>query len=242
MADDEPDAESSQDGKNWFGRHQQAAWITAGASIVVALISTLVPILGSSGDDKVAGPSVTSGPGPGPVTVTVPVTVPTTVRTTAPPTPPSTRPPTRPPTQPPVPPTVPTTVEPPSSTAGTVLWQGSLLLDTYAKDLDAAPPGPAPDWSSDGDISMLLGQQLSAMNRTLLTRWKRSTSLPGYRDCAATIAAGDIQDQQPLAKSAVLCVQTSAGNIARLRVTALPQNGNGVAYRATFDVIVWSAD
>lgn len=243
MADDEPGTDPSADGngsrerESWFGRHQQAAWIAAGASIVVALITTLMPVLGSSGDDKVAGPSVTSGPVSSPVTVpiTVPVTVRTTVRTTVQP---SARP-----TTPTVPPTRPTVSQTPlpSSTAGTVLWQGSLLLDTYAKDLDTAPPAPASDYGSDGDIYMLLGQQLSAMNRTLLTRWKQSTSLPGYRDCVAMIAAGDIEDQQPLAKSAVLCAQTSEGNVARLRVTALPQNQYGTGYRATFEVVVWSS-
>ncbi|MFD7159229.1 hypothetical protein ACFV9C_31850 [Kribbella sp. NPDC059898] len=237
MADDEPDAESSNDGKNWFGRHQQAAWITAGASIVVALITALVPVLGSSGDDKIAGPTVTSPPGP--AQVTVPVTVPVTVRTTVQTTVQTSARPTAQPT----PPTASQPVETPlpASTAGTVLWQGSLLLDTYAKDLDVAPPGPASDAGSDGDMYMLLDQQLSAMNRTLLTRWARaSPSLPGYKDCAATIQAGDIHDQQPLSKSAVLCVQTSAGNVARLRVRALPVNQYGMGYRATFDVVVWS--
>ncbi|NUR94986.1 MAG: hypothetical protein HOV67_06955 [Kribbellaceae bacterium] len=250
MADDEPGTNPSEDGsgnrerESWFGRHQQAAWIAAGASIVVALITTLVPVLGSSGDDKVAGPSVTSGPVSPPVTppITVPITVPVTVRTTVQ----TTVQPSARPTAPTLPPTRPTVSQPvetalPSSTAGSVLWQGSLLLDTYAKDLDAVPPGPASDYGTDGDMYMLLGQQLSAMNRTLLTRWTgHSPSLPRYQDCAATIRAGNIQDQQPLSKSTVLCVQTSEGNVARLRVTALPQNQYGTGYRATFDVVVWS--
>ncbi|MGZ0153311.1 hypothetical protein ACXJJ3_40040 [Kribbella sp. WER1] len=242
MAETDPaDDESGKTEKSWFGRHQQAAWIAAGTSIVVALITTLVPILGSSGDDnKVAGPT-TATSGPVTVPITVPVTVRTTVQTTVPPSP---RPitPAPPPTRSATKPTASQPVET-TSMVGTVLWQGSMLLDTYAKDLDVAPPGPASDYSSDGDVYMLLGQQLSAMNRTLLARWKKqSPSLPGYRDCAATIAAGDIQDQQPLAKSEVLCLQTTSGNVARLRVTALPQNGSGIPYRATFDVVVWSAD
>lgn len=204
----------------------------------MALITTLVPFLGSSGDDKVAGPIVgTVAPGSTPITVpiTVPVTVPVTVRTTVQTTVQTTVRPTAPP---PVSRSSETPL--PSVTAGTVLWQGSLPLDTYAKDLDAVPPAPVADYGSDGDVYMLLGQQLSAMNRTLLSRWTKRPSLPGYQGCADAIREGNIQDQQPLSKSTVLCLQTSEGSIARLRVTALPENQYGTGYRAVFDVVVWS--
>jgi hypothetical protein len=160
--------------------------------------------------------------------VTVPVTVRTTVQTTVK-------------TTAPTPPTAsrPTETPPPSSTAGTVLWQGSLVLDTDAKDLDAVPPVLGGYY--DSDIYMLLGHQMSGTTGTVISRWtKRSPSLPGYRDCASTIGPEGGVQQQQLSKSTVLCLQTNEGNIARLRVTALPDNEYGIGHRAVFDVVIWS--
>lgn len=120
-----------------------------------------------------------------------------------------------------------------------MLWQGSLVLDTDAKDLDAVPPVLGGYY--DSDIYMLLGHQMSGTTGTVMSRWtKRSPSLPGYRECAASIGPEGGVQQQQLSRSTVLCLQTNEGNVARLRVTALPDNEYGMGHRAVFDVVVWS--
>jgi hypothetical protein len=213
LADEKPDANSSdaRDG-GWFDRHQKGAWIAAGATIVAALIAALVPVLASSGDDKntAGGPAVVPTP-------SAPAPAPTT-------TPPSTQ--TGSPGQ-----------QNSSAPAGTELWKGSLLVDAEPKDLDAVPD---PVGSADkSDVYMVLNFEFEGWNGARIAQWSGgASSLPGYQECSDAIGALGSRKVQ-LSKKSVLCVQTSDGNVVRLKVTAL--GPTSIDTRATFDAVIWNA-
>ncbi|TCC08091.1 hypothetical protein [Kribbella soli] len=210
VADDEPDANTSDTrGEGWFGRHQKGAWIAAGATVVAALIAALVPVLASSGDDNNA---VVSTPSPAAsMSGSAPTTTP-----------------------------VPSQTPSPSTTAaGSQLWQGALLLDTTAKDLDAVPPEPV-GYADEGDVYMLLNNEMSGWNGTLIAQWTGPGDLPGLQDCSNVVGTLGSTDKVKLTKKTVLCVRTSDRNIARLKVSALGAGG-ALESRATFDAVIWKA-
>lgn len=205
-------ADETARGGGWFDRHQKGAWIAAGATIVAALIAALVPVLSSSGDDKNDG-AVTTPSASGPTSGSAPAT----------------------PSQ------TPSSVPPPSATpAGGPLWQGKMLLDTEARDLDAAPPERV-GYSDTGDVYMLLNNEMSGWNETLIAQWTEPGSLPGPEDCSNVVDTLGSRTKVQLTKKTVLCVRTSERNIARLKVATLDEGG-ALNSRATFDTVVWPAN
>ncbi|MGA5268708.1 hypothetical protein [Streptomyces lydicamycinicus] len=205
-------------GGGWFSRHQQAAWIAAGATVLAALITAVVPVLGSSGDDNADG-AQTIVP-----TSSTPTSAPESIPASGSPSKQTGTP------------------EPDhsSSSAGSELWRGSLLLDTVAKDLDAGQP-VAVGYADEGDVYMTPENQINGGNGTVISLWSGgTTSLPGYEECSKTITAEGANEQQ-LTKNVVLCIRTSAGNIARLKLTELGSNGIGSDYRNKFDAVIWDA-
>lgn len=212
MADDRSDADvPGGERASWFSRHQQAAWIAAGATVLAALITTVVPLLGSDDDtddapEPVAAP--TSQPSATPDATSAPASAD--------------------PAQP----------APDPSPAGTERWQGRLLLDTEPKDLDAAQPVGV-GRSDDGDVYLISRDEIEGWNGTTISVWSGdTTSPPGYEECAGTVHA-EGTEQQELTDDAVLCVHTSAGNIARLTLTEVERGTTD--YYATFDAVVWEA-
>lgn len=214
-----PDGEQGGEaGGGWFSRHQQAAWIAAGATVLAALITAVVPVLGSSGEDKTEG-TPTIGPTSSAAT-SAPESLPTSAS-------PSKQ------TETPGP-------DHSSSPGGSELWQGSMLLDTEPKDLDAGQP-VAVRYSDKGDVYILPGNEIEGWNGTVISLWSGSTtSLPGYDECSNTVNAEGTKKQQ-LTKNTVLCIRTSAGNIARLKLTELASDGIGSDLRNMFDAIIWAA-
>ncbi|MFH8345097.1 hypothetical protein [Streptomyces sp. NPDC018045] len=212
------DRQAGSAGGGWFSTHQQAAWITAGATVLAALIAAVVPLLASSRGDNADG---------------APITVPTSSASAA------------------TPESVPASASPSEQTkrprpdhgaspAGSELWRGSLLLDTEPKDLDAGQP-VAVGYGNEGDVYMLPENGIEGWNGTVISRWSGpTTSLPGYGECLHTVNAAGAAKQQ-LTKNTVLCVRTSAGNIARLKLTALGADGIGSDPRTMFDAVIWHA-
>ncbi|TLS40615.1 hypothetical protein FE633_40455 [Streptomyces montanus] len=205
-------------GGGWFSRHQQAAWIGAGATVLAALITVAVPILGSSGDDKADGASTI---------------VPTSsAPTSAPESIPSSASPSKQ-TETPDP-------DHGSSPRGSEIWRGSLVLDTEPKDLDAGQP-VAVGYADEGDLYMTPENQINGGKDTVISLWSGSTtSPPGYEECSKTVTAEGTNEQQ-LTKDVVLCIRTGAGNIVRLKLTELGSNGLGSDYRNKFDAVIWDA-
>ncbi|MFF7095927.1 hypothetical protein ACFY9A_26550 [Streptomyces rubradiris] len=179
------------------------------------MITALVPLLGSSGDEKAEG---------------APPVVPTP---SAPASLPSSAPP----------PTGAETPEPDHASpppTGSEHWRGSLLLDHEPKDLDAEHP-VAVGSSGEGDVYTLPGNEIEGWNGTVISVWSgRGTGLPGFEECSGTVDAEGTAKQR-LTRDTVLCVRTSAGNIARLELTALGSDGVGGDNRAMFDAVVWKA-
>ncbi|NJQ00369.1 hypothetical protein [Streptomyces zingiberis] len=192
------------------------AWIAAGATIVAALITVLVPLLGSSGGEETTGgapAAVPSAPPSSPAPGSVPAPAsPSPSEETGTPGP-----------------------DPGSSPAGSELWRGSLLLGTEPKDLDAGQPA-AVGYSDEGDVYLLPGGEIEGWNGTVVSLWSGGTDrAPGYEECANTVQAEGARKQR-LARNTVLCVRTGAGNIARLELTELDPGGRS----GTFGVIIWS--
>ncbi|MGV9280496.1 hypothetical protein [Streptomyces sp. NPDC003730] len=213
-------AQGDGPGGGWFSRHQQAAWITAGATVLAALVTAVVPVLGSSGDDKADG-APTVVPASSPVT-------------SAPESSPASGSPS---------PSKETETSGPGdspSPAGSELWRGSLLLDHEPKDLDAGQP-VAVGYADEGDVYTLPGNEIEGWHGTVISLWSgRATSLPGYEECSNTVTAAGTKKQQ-LTKNTVLCIRTSAGNVARLELTALGSDSIASDNRNMFDVVIWDA-
>ncbi|WP_143660415.1 hypothetical protein [Streptomyces sp. JHA26] len=186
--------------------------------MLAALITVVVPGLVSSGDDKADGASTP---------------VPTS---SAPTSAPGSPPPSASPSE---------QTEAPdpdrgSSPGGSEIWRGSLLLDTVSKDLDAGQP-VAVGYADEGDLYMTPENRINGGKDTVISLWSgRTTGLPGFEECSATVTAEGAKEQQ-LAKGVVLCVRTGAGNIARLELTELGSNGLGSDYRNTFDAVIGDA-
>ncbi|TCC30007.1 hypothetical protein [Kribbella speibonae] len=206
-------ADETARGGGWFDRHQKGAWIAAGATIVAAFIAALVPVLGSSGDDKNDG-AVTTPSASGSTSGSAPATPPSQTPSSAP--------------------------SPSASPAGGPLWQGKMLLDTEARDLDAAPPERV-GYSDTGDVYMLLNNEMSGWNETLIAQWTEPGGLPGPEDCSNVVDTLGSRSKVQLTKKTVLCVRTSERNIARLKVATLDEGG-ALNSRATFDTVVWPAN
>ncbi|MFG3247953.1 hypothetical protein [Streptomyces sp. NPDC048187] len=211
-------AQGDGTGEGWFSRHQRATWIAAGATVLAALITALVPLLASSGDDKADG-APTIGPTSSPAT-SAPESVPAS-------------------SSPSMQTETPGRSDSPSP-AGSELWRGSLLLDHEPKDLDAGQP-VAVGYDDEGDVYTLPGNEIEGWHGTVISLWSgRTAGLPGYEECSKTVDAEGTQKQQ-LTKNAVLCIRTSAGNIARLELTALGSDGLLSDNRNMFDAVIWNA-
>ncbi|MDO0917270.1 hypothetical protein QQM39_42635 [Streptomyces sp. DT2A-34] len=205
-------------GGGWFSRHQQASWITGGATVLAALIAAMAQLLGSSGGDK---------------TDSAPKPVPTSsASTVAPESVPASASPSKQ-TETPGP-------DHSSSPAGSELWRGPLLLDTEPMDLDAGQP-VAVGYAKEGDVYILPGNEIEGWHGTVVSVWSGgTTSLPGYEECSNTVDA-EGTDKQQLTKNTVLCIRTSAGNLARLKLTELGSDGIGSDHRNKFDAVIWDA-
>ncbi|MEU3522862.1 hypothetical protein AB0E62_03180 [Streptomyces sp. NPDC038707] len=124
------------------------------------------------------------------------------------------------------------------SAAGSERWRGSLLLGDEPKDLDAEHPVGA-GYSPEGDVYLLPGDEIEGWNGTVISLWSgHRTGLPSYEECADTVDAEGTAKQR-LTENTVLCVRTSAGNIARLRLTELGSGGSGSENRTMFDIVIW---
>lgn len=136
------------------------------------------------------------------------------------------------------------TPEPDHSSAptGGELWRGSLLLDHEPKDLDAGQP-VAVGYADEGDVYTLPGNEIEGWNGTVISMWAgHTTTLPGLEECSNTVDAEGTKEQQQLTKNTVLCIRTSAGNIARLKLTELGSDGiGGEENRSRFDAVIWDA-
>jgi hypothetical protein len=86
---------------------------------------------------------------------------------------------------------------------------------------------------------MELNHELLSANGTLIAQWSGATgTLPGYADCSAAVDTFGSRDPAKLSKRTVLCVRTTEQNIARLKVTSVPE---GLEVKTTFDVVIWNA-
>jgi hypothetical protein len=199
-------------GGGWFTAHR-STWITAGATVVVALIGVLGTQFFPDGDKGAAtshgSPSSSASPSP----------------TTAAPTTSS-----------------PAQSQSPAVQASAVgvQWQGALLLSesTGGKDLDSSQP-VVPKNSSDNDVYAYHSggeDTLQTGNGAIASVWDGSSALPTYDDCAGTVDAAGATEQ-PLDKDTVLCVKTGEGRIARLKVTS---QGDGIYAVVKFDGVVWN--
>ncbi|MEU3613863.1 hypothetical protein ABZ725_16310 [Streptomyces sp. NPDC006872] len=220
MAEDRADA-STRDG-GWFARGNQAAWIGAVGVLLAALIGVAVPLLLASGDDDGGGAAAP--------------TTPTTTPSAEAPGPGSTPPAASPSPSPPASASAPT---PAPTSAGSERWHGTLAFDSQSKELDEGQPVTRDYQAGDLEISGWRDHySIKGLGSTVLSLWPAdATALPGYQDCANTVDAEGVDDHR-LTKGMVVCVRTSEGNVARLRLVSLPGEGS----RATFDAVIWAAE
>jgi hypothetical protein len=118
-------------------------------------------------------------------------------------------------------------------------WRGTVLLDldTEGRELDTDRPSEATSLLFGADIGLGFGDtgwQVVAGAGGAIASWEQGKE-PGQADCAAsTDTTGSYM--APLKRSAVLCVRTNEGRIARLEVTKLL---DGFALAVEFDAVVW---
>ncbi|MCK1794726.1 hypothetical protein MTQ01_01525 [Streptomyces sp. XM4193] len=208
--------DSPPDGRDdgWFSRHQRAAWIAAGATLAAALITVLVPILASSDEDGGA-----AAPSDGPTS--------SAPESDSAPEPEQSADSSR----------SPDSSTGSSSANGTELWKGSLLLDHSPKDLDAGQP-VAVGYADTGDLYMTFANQIIGGHGSVVSLWAGpADTLPDFQQCADTVTAAGAGEQE-LVKDVVLCVQTSEGNIARLKLIERGSSGAGRDHR-NFDAVIW---
>ncbi|MEV1068331.1 hypothetical protein [Streptomyces sp. NPDC050263] len=215
MAEDRADA-GTRDG-GWFARGNQAAWIGAVGVLLAALVGVGVPLLLSSGDDDGGGAAA-----------------PTTPTTPSAEAPGSTPPPASPSSSAPPPTATPT---PAPSSAGSERWHGTLVFDSQSKELDGEQPVTRKYQAGDLEIRGWRDYSIRGLGSTVLSLWPADAALPGYQDCANTVDAEGV-DGHPLTEGMVVCVRTSEGNVARLRLVSLPAEGS----KATFDAVIWAAE
>ncbi|MFE5943661.1 hypothetical protein [Streptomyces sp. NPDC056480] len=135
----------------------------------------------------------------------------------------------------------PTSDAPPAKPAGTVAWQGPLVI-TYAedKDLDAAPPAES-EIREENDFSVYPfgGHMLQPGDDVKALVWKDSTNkTPSYEDCARDIDTLGTSTATELKTGMVVCAATNDGRLVRLTVKELA--GLASDTRGIFDVVVWS--
>lgn len=115
-----------------------------------------------------------------------------------------------------------------------------MLLDHEPKDLDDGQP-VAVGYADEGDVYILPGNEIEGWHGTVISVWAgHTTTLPGPQECSNTVDAEGTEKQQ-LTKNTVLCIRTSAGNIARLKLTELGSEGIGGEDRNMFDAVIWDA-
>lgn len=116
-------------------------------------------------------------------------------------------------------------------------WRGTVLLDTEGRELDTDRPSKATSLLFGADIGLGFGDtgwQVLAGDGGAIASWEQGKE-PGQADCAAaTDTTGSYM--APLKQSAVLCVRTNEGRIARLEVTKLL---DGFVPAVEFDAVVW---
>lgn len=197
---------------------QRGAWIGAGGTVIAAVIAVLavyLPHSDSSGTAAAPPQSTTSnssaGTARGEQTSGSPV--PATNTTT----------------------TVSTSTGPPA--VPSVRWQGKLLFDGSAKDMDTIPPTPAStgrgaDFGTGGisdelTLDAILGGATASV-------WDDGGT-PSYAQCAETVETLGTSEQ-PLTKGAFLCFETDQGRIGRLQVLAFPRSYGPYV---EFNTVVW---
>ncbi|MFE5656169.1 hypothetical protein [Streptomyces sp. NPDC056431] len=139
------------------------------------------------------------------------------------------------------PPATPTSEAPPAKPAGTVEWQGPLVI-AYAedKDLDSVPPAES-EIRAENDFSVYPfgGIMLQPGDEVKALVWKDSTNkTPSYEDCARDIDTLGTSTETELKTGMVVCAATNDGRLARLTVKELA--GQASDTRGIFDVVVWS--
>ncbi|MET7757816.1 hypothetical protein ABZT27_24410 [Streptomyces sp. NPDC005389] len=139
------------------------------------------------------------------------------------------------------PPATPTSEAPPAKPAGTVEWQGPLVI-TYTddKDLDSVPPAES-EIGAENDFSVYPfgGHMLQPGDEVKALVWKETTNkTPSYEDCARDIDTLGTSTATELKTGMVVCAVTNDGRLARLTVKELA--GLASDTRGVFDVVVWS--
>ncbi|WP_411102925.1 hypothetical protein [Streptomyces sp. cmx-4-9] len=128
---------------------------------------------------------------------------------------------------------------PAPKTAGTVRWEGSLVI-AYAedKDLDAQPPTES-EVNSDNDFSVFefAGRKLRPERGAKALVWTDTGTTPSYADCAAAVETRGTGKEISLKTGITVCAKTNEGKVARL--TAKETAGQASDTRGTFDVVVW---
>ncbi|MEW1655531.1 hypothetical protein [Streptomyces sp. NPDC093707] len=197
------------------GGKQHTVWIIGGGAVVgVALLAALLSRIGPAGTDG----GTSGGPTAGPATASVsPVSSPSGSTSQPKPAP------------------------KPKPKAGTVRWQGTLLLDNSdvdkKKDLDANPPAAVDKNDAAADLSFWhdMDGRLVTDNGAVISEWTGG-GLPSAKDCAGTVDAAGSQDL-PIKTGKVFCLKTSDQRFGRLKVTKfwydVAEGG------ATFDTVVW---
>lgn len=198
-------------GSGWFSGHK-AAWISAAAAVLVAVIGVLGSYLGEGDDstDKAgSGSSASSGAS---ASQSAGAANPT-----------------------PTPTPTPSTQSPAATPAGEQ-WQGVLALDDQPggnKDLDPVQPVSTGDPLDDKTDFFGYFGEIRARNGSKASIWT-GTGLPDYAGCASTVDAAGAE-AQPVEVGTVLCIRTSEGRVGRLKATVVGDGNTSVQ----FDGVVW---
>lgn len=215
----------------------RGAWIGAGATLVAAVIGVVGTYLVSADNDGDSAPPQAQTPVSGPAT-------PSGAETGSgddTPADSSRSPEATTSQEASAPPATPASTAPPAKPAGTVAWQGPLVITyTEDKDLDSAPPVES-EIREENDFSVYPfgGHMLRPGDEVKALLWKDSTNkTPSYEDCARDIDTLGTSTETELRTGMVVCAATNDGRLARLTVKELA--GLASDTRAVFDVVVWS--
>ncbi|WP_412074991.1 hypothetical protein ACLF6K_02510 [Streptomyces xanthophaeus] len=128
---------------------------------------------------------------------------------------------------------------PAAKAAGTVRWEGSLVITyTEDKDLDSTPPVRS-EINADNDFSVFEfgDRRLRPERGAKAMLWADSKKVPSYADCAAVVDTQATGKDMPLKTGMTVCAKTDEGRVARL--TAKETSGQASDTQGTFDVVVW---
>lgn len=116
-----------------------------------------------------------------------------------------------------------------------VQWQGPLLLDGGAKDLDKGQPVDATGRNDVGTGGISVPYDVFALDDGSLSSWEGDRKVPNYADCAKTVDSTGTHSVS-VDLGSVVCLKTDEGRVARLKVTQFPEASGPVV---KFDAVVW---